>query len=217
MTPNKIEHGTPPSLSNPAAEPPSPPPEDVESFRAVLTGVACKVEDTEIEHLHDHEQAPEHRSSKNEHRNAEEERERASVQHSGNPPTTAIARQPSPPPTPQRSPADQETGNGARKRRGRFGPHRERQDAMEPLAQLIMALRARQSESITRLNIVPPAPNPLRLTLQITGDEHSFVVKARTSLPQDRRDEVRQALNVLERMLTQRLPESMRVTVTLLA
>jgi hypothetical protein len=98
-----------------------------------------------------------------------------------------------------------------------MGSHQERQDTMEPLAQLIATLRARQSERVTELNIVPPSPNRLRLTLQVTGDDGNFVVKARTSLPHDRRDEVKQALNVLERMLKQRLPESVAVTITLLA
>jgi hypothetical protein len=88
---------------------------------------------------------------------------------------------------------------------------------MEPLAQLIATLRTRQSEQVMQLSIVPPSPNTLRLALQVDADERNFVVKARTSLPPEQRDDVKQALNVLERMLKQRLPESVAVTITLLA
>jgi hypothetical protein len=219
MTPNKIEQEAPAAPGHPAAAPPSPPPQDVEDFRSVLTGISYGIDDVYVEHVHDHKPSPECRTGLDEQRDprADEEKEegrRPDFRHEKQPTATSAPR-----PAHDRVPQQQGelTGVAPRKHRQRMGSHQERQEAMEPLAQLIAALRARQSEQVTQLNIVPPSSNRLRLTLQVTGDDQSFVVKARTSLPQDRRDEVKQALNVLEQMLKQRLPESVVVTVTLLA
>lgn len=215
MTPNKIEQEAPCTPDHPAAAPPFPPPQDVEDFRAALTGTLCGVEDVYVEHLHDHEPSPESRTALREHRDIEEERDRPASRHEHRTAAALAAQRQLHDTMPQRE--GEPASLAPRKRRQRMGSHQERQDTMEPLAQLIAALRARQSERVTELNIVPPSPNRLRLTLQVSGDDGNFVVKARTSLPHDRRDDVKQALNVLERMLKQRLPESVAVTITLLA
>lgn len=212
MTPHKVDSGAPPGTNSGAAPPPAPP-QDVDSFRAAVSGKAGIVDDLQIEHQHDHEPLPEHRSRKGEVQSRNLERENPAVHRDTTVATAILLQQHKG--TPKRH--DSHAADLARKQRTRFAPHREREDTMEPLAQLVATLHARQSQSVTELNIVPRAPNPLRLTLQIAGDSDNFVVKARTTLPDDRRDEVRQALHVLERMLTERLPANMRVTVILLA
>ncbi len=213
MNPHKIDSTEPTSQGNPGSIPPSPPPQDVEGFKAALSGVAGTTDDIQVEHQHDHEVLPEHRSRKGEQQNTDLDRESSALHRNLKMAAATEPRQQET--TPDRHP--NHAGGAPSKRRSRFGPHREREGSMEPLAQLIAALRARQSKPVTELNIVPRAPNPLRLSLQITGDADNFVVKARTTLPDDRRDEVRQSLHVLERMLTERLPAGMRITVTLLA
>lgn len=212
MNPHKIESNGP-TQCNPASGPPAPPPQDVEGFRAALSGVAGTIDDIQVEHQHDHEVLPEHRAPKGEQQDTDLNRENPALHRDRK--MTAAAERRQQESTPDRH--SNHAGGAPRKQRSRFGPHSEREDSMEPLAQLIAALRSRQSKPVTELNIVPRAPNPLRLSLQITGDADNFVVKARTTLPDDRRDEVRQSLHVLERMLTERLPAGMRITVTLLA
>jgi hypothetical protein len=215
MTPNKIEQEASPALQT-AATLPSPPPQDVEDFRAVLSGVSCKVEDLSVEHQHDHKASPEHQTDLDERPTSEDEPERPGLPREDRALPSLLSqgltRDKTPPP-----PRSQPTSVTPRQRRQRMGPHQERRDAMEPLAQLIATLRTRQSEQVMQLSIVPPSPNTLRLALQVDADERNFVVKARTSLPPEQRDDVKQALNVLERMLKQRLPESVAVTITLLA
>lgn len=213
MTPHTVDSGAPPGISNSGAAPPPAPPQDVDGFRAAVNGIAGIVDELEIEHQHDHEPLPGHGSRKGEGHSSDLDREHPAVPRDATTAAAILLHQQKA--TPKRH--ESHAAGALRKQRTHFAPHREREDNMEPLAQLVATLHARQSKSVTELNIVPRAPNPLRLTLQIAGDSDNFVVKARTTLPDDRRDEVRQALHVLERMLTERLPANMRITVTLLA
>lgn len=99
----------------------------------------------------------------------------------------------------------------AKKRVG-LGTHLARQSAMQPLADLLSLVRQRAAgQAVPDLRIVPPQPNPLRLTLHLAMDGNEFVVKARTALGADRRAEVQQALHVLEAALTARLRMPARV------
>lgn len=98
------------------------------------------------------------------------------------------------------------------KKRVELGTHLARQSAMQPLADLLALVRQRAAgQAVTDLKIVPPEPNPLRLTLHLAMDGDEFVVKARTALGADRREEVQQALHVLEAGLAARLRMPARV------
>lgn len=97
-------------------------------------------------------------------------------------------------------------------RRAVLATHQARSIAMQPLAELLAGVRARaEGRVVSDLKIVPTEPNPLRLTLLLSMKDGEFVVKASTELGADRRDEVQQALQVLEAALGARLQMPARV------
>lgn len=100
----------------------------------------------------------------------------------------------------------------ARKRRIEFGTHLARAKAMQPVSDLLVLVRSRApGQAVPDLRIVPPEPNPLKLTLHLAMNDEEFVVKAHTALGADRREEVQQALHVLEVSLAARLRMPARV------
>jgi hypothetical protein len=97
-------------------------------------------------------------------------------------------------------------------RRAMLSTHLERSRAMQPLAELLAAVRERAAgNDVSDLKIVPPEPNVLKLTLHLSMTDGEFVVKVRTALGADRRDEVNQALHVLQTSLSARLQLPARV------
>jgi hypothetical protein len=123
-----------------------------------------------------------------------------------------LAGERGPPPTATQS---------AVKRRGRSSRStlQQRRQEMAPLLDLIEALRSRHagSPAVDGLKIVPPAPNPLRLSLQLWVNGSDVLVQARTSLGPESQEEVRLALLSLEHMLTLRVAPAGRARVLLLA
>lgn len=100
----------------------------------------------------------------------------------------------------------------APKRRVELGTYLARQNAMQPVADLLALVRQRAAgKAVTGLRVVPPEPNPLKLTLNLSMDGDQFVVEVRTALGADRRAEVQQALHVLEGALAARLHTPARV------
>jgi hypothetical protein len=98
------------------------------------------------------------------------------------------------------------------KKRVELGTHLARKNAMQPVADMLALVRERAGgQAVTDLKIVPPEPNPLRLTLHLAMNGDEFVVKVRTALGADRREEVQQALHVLETTLAVRLRMPARV------
>jgi hypothetical protein len=101
-------------------------------------------------------------------------------------------------------------------RRARLQTHAARNGAMQPLTDLLVGVHQRAAgRTVLDMKIVPPEPNPLRLTLRLSMDDGAFVVKVHTGLGPDHREEVKQALQVLQTSLTARL--SMPARVVLLA
>lgn len=106
-----------------------------------------------------------------------------------------------------------------RRQRASTSTLQQRRDTMAPLLELIEALRARRSQNapVEGMKIVPPAPNPLQLSLQVWFDGADVLVKARSALGPQSQDEVRLALLSLEQMLGQRVAPAGRARVILLA
>lgn len=97
-------------------------------------------------------------------------------------------------------------------RRTRLQTHAARNGAMQPLADLLFRVHQRAAGRVVLdMKIVPPQPNPLRLTLRLSMDDGAFVVKVHTGLEADHRDEVKQALQVLQSSLAARLTIPARV------
>jgi hypothetical protein len=100
---------------------------------------------------------------------------------------------------------------GATRRAG-LGTHLARSRAMQPLVEVLSLVRERLARrGVSELRIVPPEPNPLRLTLHLSMNGNEFVVKAKSALPADRREEVQQALHLLQTSLAARLQMPARV------
>jgi hypothetical protein len=99
-----------------------------------------------------------------------------------------------------------------RVRRAALFTHAARSRAMQPVAELLAGLHQRAAgRAVQGMTIVPPEPNPLRLTLQLSMREGEFVVQVRAGLEPGRREEVRQALHVLQAALAARLKLPARV------
>lgn len=93
----------------------------------------------------------------------------------------------------------------------------ERRKAVQPLLDLLLALLERAAaKPVGGMTIVPPAPNPLQLNLQLVVTGHDVIVKASTGLGIEHHDEVRLALAWLEQMLAEKLQPPAQARVMLL-
>lgn len=115
-------------------------------------------------------------------------------------------------------PAAREAGVARPRHQNRIRSHEDRQEAMRPIVDLLEAAHRRApSEGVSDLTLVPPSPNPLRLTLSLSMQGDDFVVKAKTGLGAEHREHVQQSLQALEHALSQRLRDPVRARVILLA
>jgi hypothetical protein len=114
--------------------------------------------------------------------------------------------------------AVRESGVARPRPQGRVRSHEDRQQAMRPLVDLLEAAHRRApSQGVSDLTLVPPSPNPMRLTLSVSMQGDDFVVKATTGLGAEYREHVQQSLQALEHALSQRLRDPVRARVILLA
>lgn len=94
----------------------------------------------------------------------------------------------------------------------RLRTHAERSRAMAPLAEMLATLHQRSAgRAVQGMRIVPGDPNPLGLTLQLSMTDGAFLVKVHTTLDGSRREEVQQALHLLETALKARVGMPSRV------
>lgn len=128
-------------------------------------------------------------------------------------PAGEVRRFPSPMPVPSSAPAGRKpTPTVTGVRRAHLQTHAARNGAMQPLADLLLGVHQRAAgRPVLDMKIVPPEPNPLRLTLRLSMDDGAFVVKVHTGLAAEHREEVKQALQVLQSSLTARLAMPARV------
>lgn len=111
-----------------------------------------------------------------------------------------------------------DAGPGRPRRRPGLRTHDEREQALQSIVELLEAAQRRAPPTgLSELTIVPPSPNPLRLSLSLSMQGDDFVVKATTELGAEHRDHVLQSLNALEHALSQRLREPVRARVMLAA
>jgi hypothetical protein len=96
--------------------------------------------------------------------------------------------------------------------RARLQTHSARSRAMQPLLELLVGVHERAGgRAVREMKIVPPKPNPLQLTLHLSMRDGEFVVAAHTGLGPEQREEVHQALHVLQTALAARLKLPARV------
>ena len=241
MTRRRVELDAPPSgahLPPPAAD---ERPSDVERFRTLVGSVQANAEsgsrrtddaplpslpqqrapqaaDLELAHVSDFDPTRVHRSLPGERREDQVPAPVPGMRRAGASTAAADAA---------RAPAGGDPGHGspredsvarAPRRPGRLRTHGEREQAMKPIVALLEAAQRRAPpRDAAELTIVPPAPNPLRLSLSLAMHGDDFVVKATTALGAEHREHVLQSLNALEQALSRRLREPVRARVILLA